>query len=297
MVAVQLHSEELFAIILLMRQIIINADDFGMSREVNEGIKKGIKAGTINSVSVMANMPYYNDVISFLKKHPRLAVGLHFNVTEGQSILPPKEVSTILREDNNFYHWHSLVPKLITKKCSLKQIEQELRAQYNKLAKSGLCITHIDSHHHIHLYPSINELIVQLANEKKVPSLRSRRFNLWGAAYGYQHRLTLKQLFIQALYYFNAAFSKKDSGNGKSFLEVSGIFDANWDANFNDSVLEKILLGIPDGITEIICHPAVMSETGNPEFLRPRQQVLSALLNKSIKEILEKNNIQFYNRN
>lgn len=280
-----------------MRKLIINADDFGMSREVNEGIKKGIKAGMINSVSVMVNMPYFKDASAFLKKFPRIAVGLHFNITEGHSILKPKEVSSLLKEDNNFFFWKYLVLKLLTKNCSLKQIENELRAQYNQLNKTGLHITHIDSHHHMHLYPSINSIVVKFANEKKVFSLRSRQFNLWGAAYGYQHRLTLKQLFIQALYYFNAVFNNKKNGSQKSFLEVKGIFDVNWDNFFDETVLHKILSGLPEGITEIICHPAVMSKSGNPEFLRPRQRVLSALLNKSIKKVLEKNNIRFYNRN
>lgn len=279
-----------------MRKVIINADDFGMSREVNEGIKKGIRAGMINSVSVMVNMPYFNDATAFLKKFPRIAVGLHFNITEGQSILKPKEVSSMLKEDNSFFFWKYLVLRLLTNNCSLKQIGQELRAQYERLAQTGLHISHIDSHHHMHLYPSINAIVVKFANEKKVFSLRSRQFNLWGAAYGYQHRLTIKQLFIQALYFFNAVFNSKNNGAENAFVEVKGIFDVNWDNFFDEAVLVKILSGLPDGITEIICHPAVMSKTGNPEFLRPRQQVLSALLNKSIGKVFKEKNIQFYNR-
>ncbi len=91
-----------------MRRLIINADDFGMSQEVNEGIKKGIKAGVINSVSLMANMSYFDDAVKFLKNHEKIAIGLHFNITEGAPLSQPKKIQTLLREDNNFYYWINL---------------------------------------------------------------------------------------------------------------------------------------------------------------------------------------------
>lgn len=280
-----------------MRRLIINADDFGMSKEVNEGIMLGIKAGMINSTSLMTNMPCFDEAVDFLKKYPKISIGLHFNITEGHSVLKPAEVSSILREDNNFFHWHGLVLKLVHRKASIEHIGKELDAQYSRLAKTGLHISHIDSHHHIHLYPLIYSLVQKLAHDKKVFSLRSRNFNFWGSIYGFQHRLTRKQLFIQSLYYFNAVFTNKKNRNGKSLVKVNGIFDLNWDRDFDEGVLSKIISSLPDGITEIICHPAVMSKNGNPEFLRPRQLVLDTLLKKSIKDVMKKNNIEFYSRN
>src|SRR5882757_5858501 len=98
-----------------MKKLIINADDFGMSREVNEGTKQGIKQGIITSVSVMTNMPYFNEAVRFLKKYPHVSVGLHFNITEGKSLLLPKDAKNLIREDDNFYHWPHMIGRVASK--------------------------------------------------------------------------------------------------------------------------------------------------------------------------------------
>ncbi|KXK08473.1 MAG: hypothetical protein UZ21_OP11001000674 [Microgenomates bacterium OLB22] len=161
-----------------MKRLIINADDFGMSKEVNDGIKRAIKAGAVNSVSVMVNMPYFEDAVRFLKLHPEVRVGLHFNITEGAPISSPHAASTLLREDNNFYYWMNLVVKFILRHVSLKQIENELMLQHTKLASTGLEITHIDTHHHIHLFPPFFKLVLGFARRKGISTLRCRRFRL-----------------------------------------------------------------------------------------------------------------------
>ena len=124
-----------------MKKLIINADDFGMSREVNEGTKKGIEQGIITSVSVMANMPFFEDAIRFLKKHPRVSVGLHFNITEGKPLIFPKDAKNLIREDDSFYHWPQLVTRVASKTIKRTEIEMELKRQYMELKKTGLPIT------------------------------------------------------------------------------------------------------------------------------------------------------------
>src|SRR4051794_5424327 len=128
-----------------MKYLIINADDFGMSREVNTGTKKGIEQGIITSVSVMVNMPYFDDAIKFLKRYPHISVGLHFNITEGKPLHHPKDVGTLIREDDNFYHWPQLIGREVIKNIRQDEIERELKLQYATLKATGLNITHIDS--------------------------------------------------------------------------------------------------------------------------------------------------------
>jgi len=277
-----------------MKQLIINADDFGMSYEINEGIKKGINAGIINSVSVMANMPYFDDAVKFLKSKPEISVGLHFNITEGQPIGQPNEKSTLLREDNSFFHWTNLSYKLLTNKCSIEEIRDALVNQYEKLEKTGLKISHIDSHHHVHLYPSIYKIVLNYAYAKKIRFLRSRSFKLWSITDSIGRRLSGRKLIIFILCQINNTLFYKDN---KHILKISSIYDMMWDNPISMETFKRNITHLHDGITEIICHPAIASKTGNPIFLKPRQKILAILLDKSLKGYLRRNNVELYKRN
>ena len=275
-----------------MRYLIINADDFGMSREINEGVKQGIEAGIITSVSVMANMPYFDDAVQFLRKHPEVSVGLHFNITEGSPRLKPKEIGTLLREDNSYYHWSSLVLKLLLNQCSMKEIMLVLVSQYKTLKKTGLKITHIDSHHHIHLYPTIFQGFIDFAHQEKVAALRSRRFRFLRLTESLRKGLIPKQYIILSVCLFNNFFIKKS----EDLYEVNSIYDVNWDTHLTEKKLLSIIKNLSPGVTEIICHPAIMNKNGNAKFLQPRQHGLDLLLNKSFMNEIRKNDIKLISR-
>src|ERR1700748_1221382 len=102
--------------------LIINADDFGMNKEVNEGIKLGIKQGVVTSVSVMTNMPFFEDAMRFLSDYPRVSVGLHFNITEGKPLV--KHADSLVGNDNNFYFWTKLINKLLLQQVEIRTIEK-----------------------------------------------------------------------------------------------------------------------------------------------------------------------------
>ncbi len=274
-----------------MKRIIINADDFGMNEEVNEGIKQGIEAGMITSVSVMVNMPYFKDAIRYLKKHPHVSVGLHFNITEGTALLPRKKTTTLLREDGHFFHWTLMVFNLIFGQTSLKEIQLELFAQYKMLQRQNVTITHIDSHHHIHLYPTLFRMITHFGQKNNIRALRCRTFNPRSFPLWIKNPPTLKQFSIQTLCLLDNLFI-----NPKHFYEVNDLYDIAWRHPMTTEIFINYLKSIPEGTTEIICHPAVLSKTGNEIFLKPRNQGLLLLLNKKIKEVMETNNLRLVSR-
>lgn len=273
------------------RQLIINADDFGMSREVNEGICRGIEAGLVNNVSLMVNLPYFGEAVEFLRHHPEISVGLHFNVTEGKPILPPREVESLLKEDNSFYHWMSLVVRLLLRDAKISQIKQEFLAQYQRLRQTGLTITHIDSHHHLHLYPPLFEFVTRLADTEGIRALRCHRFNLWSLTLGAGKRPTLRQLVVALLLWFDSLFY-----NHRHLDEVDGLYDLNWDKRLTEKALLAILERLPAGRTELICHLGVLSESGNRKFLEPRARVLEFLCRPSVREHLHHNGVKLVQR-
>lgn len=275
-----------------MKRLIINADDFGMSREVNEGIKKGIKAGMITSVSVMVNMPHFDEAISYLKKNPGVSVGLHFNITEGSPLSTKNKVSTLIREGGNFFYWPVLIFNLLFRKAYVQEIETELTAQYQKLKSQGIQISHIDSHHHIHLYPQIFQVFTRFAQKNKVNALRCRVFNLKRLHLWFRHPPTFKQFIIISLCVIDSIFFTKS----KQFYDVNGLYDIAWDKSLDARKFTTLLASLPEGTTEIICHPAVLSKTGNEKFLRPRFKGLSLLLDKQVKQAVKIENIELITR-
>lgn len=274
-----------------MRDLIINADDFGMSVEVNAGIKRGIEAGIINNVSLMVNLPAFDEAVDFLRNHSEVSVGLHFNTTEGKPLLPPTEVDSLLREDDSFFYWTTLIPRLIFGAAKIAQIENEFLAQYRKLKATGLKITHIDSHHHLHLFPPLFNFITRFADQEGIYSLRCHRFNLWSLTVGPHRFPTFRQLIIIALLWFDSL-----RYNHHQLNTVDGLYDLNWDKNLREENLLAILARLPEGKTELICHLGIVSPSGNRLFLEPRQRTLAILTSPTVRAALTQNGVKLLRR-
>lgn len=272
----------------MKKHLIINADDFGMSKEVNDGTKRGITQGIITSVSVMVNMPYFEDAVTFLKKHPEISVGLHFNITEGTPLLLPREVKDLLREDNTFQYWQRLIPRIpVNKEEMLKQIKAELSAQCLRLQATGLRITHIDSHHHVHLYPSVFRVVSDFADKQHIHSLRGNEFNFWNLMLGIWKKPILTQLIVNMFLLLDTYRYK----NRSHLYKIQRFYDINWAKEISPEQFAEILEKLPSGTTEFICHLATVSKTGNSKFLVPRYNALQLLTQPIIKKHLMKNGI------
>lgn len=270
------------------RKIIINADDFGMSYEVNEGIKQGIKAGVITSVSVMVNMPYYKEAVAFLKKHPEVSVGLHFNISEGHPILSPHDIESLLREDDYFYNWITLTLKLLFRDISLKEVEKELTAQFNELKQSGLPINHIDGHHHLHLYPTIFQIVAKFAKKENLHAVRSCQRSFPLLTHVFKNGFSLRKAIISNLFYFDSFLL----GSNRNICRINYIYDINWNNEITERSFLELISSLPKGNTEIICHPGILSKTGNRKFLEPRLKCLKLLISPHLKKTIKDHDIQ-----
>jgi predicted glycoside hydrolase/deacetylase ChbG (UPF0249 family) len=274
------------------KNLIINADDFGMNQEINEGTKYAIEQGIISSVSLMPNMPYFDDAVRFLKKHPKISIGLHFNITEGKPLISPNMAGNLIREDDCFYHWPQLIGRLVFNNIKKKEIDEELQAQFAKLKATGLRITHIDSHHHVHLYPAIFEIISKFAENQNIYYVRGSYFNIWNLTLGIWKKPIPTQLIVNLALLLNNFKNKKYS---KSY-EVNRFYDINWGKNLKNTEFISILNKLPEGTTEFICHLAVESKTGNKKFLTPRYKIFKLLSNQTIRKHVIHNGITLTSR-
>jgi hypothetical protein len=148
-----------------MIQLIVNADDFGFSSGVNYGIIDTHLNGIVNSATMMMNMEGTEHAIQLAKEHPSLQVGIHLVLTCGKPLL--QDVSSLTNEEG-FFH---LLSELHSKKetVRLEEVEREWTAQIEKFLSSGVPLTHIDSHHHVHTIGELLPVVQRLAEKYNLP--------------------------------------------------------------------------------------------------------------------------------
>lgn len=158
----------------MSKKFILNADDLGLSKELNRAVLEGYQGGILKSASIVANGATFDEAInSILPQCPDLAVGIHLNVTKGVSLC--EDVTELINEKGEFNNsyielfWKAYNPR---NKEFLPQLEREFRRQIEKImAKTK--VTHIDSHKHIHAIPKIFDLVCRLAKEYGIQQVRT----------------------------------------------------------------------------------------------------------------------------
>ncbi|WP_391559960.1 chitin disaccharide deacetylase [Robertmurraya sp.] len=148
-----------------MIQLIVNADDFGFSSGVNYGIIDSHLNGIVNSATMMMNMEGTEQAIQLAKEHPSLQVGIHLVLTCGKPLL--QDVSSLTNEEGSFHSLSELHSKKAT--VLLEEVEREWTAQIEKFLTSGVSLTHMDSHHHVHTIEELLPVVQRLSKKYNLP--------------------------------------------------------------------------------------------------------------------------------
>jgi len=175
------------------RCIIINADDFGLTKGINKAVRQAHSEGVLTSTTLMANMPAAQQAVEIAKELPRLGVGVHLNLLEGQPVSNESSVKQMLCRQGRFVRSAAaLAVKAALSKNVRKAIKIELEAQIRRVIDYGIKPTHLDSHKHIHCFPCIFPIVCGLAE-----SLGSK---LWPQSIADKTRNFLKMMLSLALH-------------------------------------------------------------------------------------------------
>lgn len=151
-------------------QVIVNADDFGLSAPINAVILHAFQAGLISSATLMANMPAFQ-AACILAQQPALKgrIGLHFNLTYGrplsQAILAEPRFCTAQGEFDLGLRQRTLR----LSRSEREAVRQELEAQWQRCVAHGVMPSHLDSHQHVHNIWPVGEVVARFAREQGVP--------------------------------------------------------------------------------------------------------------------------------
>ncbi|WP_099159436.1 chitin disaccharide deacetylase [Virgibacillus ndiopensis] len=145
-------------------RILFNADDFGLTKGITDGIMEAHVKGVVGSATLMMNGLAVDHAVTQAKKHPSLNVGIHLCLTWGKAV--SDRVPDLVNDNGVFKYKNTF---LEMDPPNVEQVEIEWRAQLDAFLETGLTLHHIDSHHHIHGWNPLKEVVIKLAKAYDVP--------------------------------------------------------------------------------------------------------------------------------
>lgn len=263
-----------------MRTLIVNADDFGFTRDVNRGIIEAHRHGILTSTTLMAadvteKSRAFDDAVRLARENPSLDIGCHL-VLVGAPGFPPTVVK--------------LIQAVALKRI---RIRDELAAQVRRILDAGLTPTHLDTHKHTHLLPPVLDAVARVSEEFGIPWVR-RPFDfpndfLPGPG-GIDWQ---KRAISRALGVVRNRFERVLRAHGCRFTDHFAGFQIT--GNYDAASLIALIRALPDGATEFMCHPGRCGEElrASPTRLKEsRERELRALTSPEVRAALEEENVR-----
>jgi hopanoid biosynthesis associated protein HpnK len=239
-----------------LKVLIVTADDFGLHPAVNRAVEQAAREGVLTATSLMVGAPAAADAVRRARELPALAVGLHLVLADGWSVLPPSRIPALVDERGRF--GNNMVRdgvRFFALPLVRRQLEAEIRAQFQAFADTGLPLDHVNAHKHFHLHPTLLEMLLRIGGEFGVPAVRLPREPAWAArrAGGPIAGATVAGLLSPWLAIMRRRLrAARIAHNDYVFgMSDSGAMD--------EARLLEILGRLPEGATEIYLHPAVQS--------------------------------------
>lgn len=239
----------------MIRRLVVNADDLGLTPAVNDGIFDAHDHGILTSASLFANAPATVDAIERANSRPDLGIGVHLALVDGIPTLPPDRVPTLIANDGRFHtSWRPFIVACLLGKVALKEVEKELGTQIERIHSAGIRLTHLDSHKHVHAYPPIFEVVARLAKRFGIPTVRIPYERL-SPVYGNepQRRTARRQLLVNAA---TLPWARRD----RAIADKHGVKSPEFIGRIHTGVLSiesvvEPLRRLRPGVTELMVHP------------------------------------------
>lgn len=166
-------------------QLLVNADDFGRHMLINRAVAECVERGCLRSATLMPGGRAFDDAVAVARAHPALGVGIHFTLVNGFPVCPPEDIPSLVTEDGVFYDNHvQFVKRFLAGRIRMEDVRRELAAQAEKMERTGLALTHVDSHQHMHVLPGIFSTVLDAAAALHLDAVRIPRTPLFSGSFG-----------------------------------------------------------------------------------------------------------------
>ncbi len=274
-----------------MKKLIVNADDFGRHISVNRAIIQGYETGCITSASLMPGGEAFDDAVAKAAAHPDLGIGVHLTLIGEKPVLDPAKIPSLVDEKGRlFQEYPQFLPRFLRSQIKLEDVRKELTAQMEKIAASGLPITHIDSHQHLHVLPGVIDIVLDLAEQHNITALRTPVVPLsFTGGYPQQFGQFIKRAGLVFLARLARAKARK-----RGFRIPDHFFGIVAGGSLREACMVDIVRNLPDGVSEVMVHPGDDDQVLGTEcgWSHPFEEELEAVLSAQVLTLIREKGIQ-----
>ncbi len=237
-----------------MGALIVNADDFGLTSGVNRAILELHSAGLVTSTSLMARAGATEEAIDFAVRSPRLGVGCHVVLVDGQPVLPPDQIPTLVdRKTGHFPNsLAAFLSRLFTGRIRTAEMEAEMSAQIAFLQQRGVPLTHVDTHKHTHVFREVLRPLLRAARNAGIRAVRNPFEPHWSTR-ATRRAQWMRLAQVGALRWLEPASRQIIAEEG--FVTTSGTVAVAGTGILDGETLRSLLRSLPAGAWELVTHP------------------------------------------
>lgn len=286
-----------------MKNLIVNADDLGWTEGINRGIADAHRRGLVTSTSLLANGRAFESGLAVNREHPQLGVGVHLNLSDGPPTASVRSVPGLLNNTGQLEGGpESLLLRIAARNLPVEEVELEWDAQIAKIKGAGISPTHLDSHKHVHMLPGLFQVALRLARKHGIGAIRiSHEESRLRAMLSSGGELKTGVLLKQGM---QARGLKLLARDAREMAERAGIPSTDYFCGIAQTGVltregvERLLETLPDGTTELMCHPGYADDDLRKTRTRlqgSRQAELEILTDTSVRKIVAMRGIRLIN--
>jgi chitin disaccharide deacetylase len=240
-------------------RLIINADDFGLTPGVNRGIAELHAAGVLTSTTLMARAEASDEAIELAKAHPTLGVGCHVVLADGEPMLPAGEIPTLVKRKTGQFPAGigTFVRRVLARQIRPEEIEREARTQIRYLQQQGVPLTHIDTHKHTHMFPTVLRAVLRAAHACGIRTVRNPFEPQW-AIRATKEAPLVRLVEVTALRWLEPVCRRIITEEG--FTTTDGTVAVAGTGVLDATMVRRLLNQMPEGTWELVTHPGYNDE-------------------------------------
>lgn len=263
-----------------MPRLIVNADDFGIAPGVNRAILELHAAEVLTSATLMAQAPATEEAIKMALAMPTLGVGCHIVLVDGTPVSEAGKIPSLVARSSGTFHptLGAFLKRLLSARIRSTEIETEAAAQISLLQSLGLRLTHVDTHKHLHMFPSILRPVLRAAKAAGIHAIRNPFEPVWSLN-ATSDAPELRRAEIIFLRRFESKFRRIVAEEG--FNTTEGAVGVLATGTVNIATVNALITAMPEGTFELVSHPGYRDEQlarVNTRLLESREIERNALM-------------------
>jgi chitin disaccharide deacetylase len=241
------------------RRLVVNADDFGRSSSINEAVVRGHRDGILTTASLMVNEPACDEAVALARENPRLGVGLHLALSEQP-----------VTAGFQFFFNRGLRP----------EIRRQIQTQIDKFLATGLTLDHVNSHHHLHMHPTVVKILLNCLADRNINRVRLT----WEPFWINVRHITGRRLrnLTHALIYCALARNARRGFQDSHIKYPKFVFGLMQNHAVDETYVMRLLPVLPGGDSELYSHPS----------MNGFRHEFDALVSPRVREIVSRHGIQ-----